>query len=103
MSSTINGYEGIGRSLSLKLLHQLEGQSNDSAKTTEGTDSGFKKIQLDQSIRYASGHHIDNRLSTLLFLDVSNALLNLSRLPPCSECDLYYVNRDTLFSYHKDI
>jgi hypothetical protein len=24
------------------------------------------------------------------------------RLPPCSECDLYYVNRDTLFSYHKD-
>lgn len=87
MSSTINGYEGIGRSLSLKLLHQLEGQSNDSAKTTEGTDSGFKKIQLNQSIRYASGDHIDNRLS---------------RLPPCSECDLYYVNRDTLFSYHKD-
>ena len=24
------------------------------------------------------------------------------RLPPASECDLYYVNRDTLFSYHKD-
>lgn len=24
------------------------------------------------------------------------------RLPPPSECDLYYVNRDTLFSYHKD-
>ncbi|KAL5152610.1 RNA cytidine acetyltransferase 1 [Glycine soja] len=23
-------------------------------------------------------------------------------LPPCSECDLYYVNRDTLFSYHRD-
>lgn len=25
-----------------------------------------------------------------------------NRLPPPSECDLYYVNRDTLFSYHKD-
>lgn len=24
------------------------------------------------------------------------------RLPPASECDLYYVNRDTLFSYHRD-
>lgn len=24
------------------------------------------------------------------------------RLPPPSECDLYYVNRDTLFSYHRD-
>lgn len=26
----------------------------------------------------------------------------LNRLPPPNECDLYYVNRDTLFSYHKD-
>lgn len=25
-----------------------------------------------------------------------------NRLPPPGECDLYYVNRDTLFSYHKD-
>ncbi|KAL5975491.1 hypothetical protein ACLOJK_019813 [Asimina triloba] len=24
------------------------------------------------------------------------------RLPDTSDCDLYYVNRDTLFSYHKD-
>jgi len=36
----LDSYEGTGRSLSLKLLHQLEGQSNDSAKTTEGTNSG---------------------------------------------------------------
>ncbi|KAL5709167.1 hypothetical protein ACHQM5_019886 [Ranunculus cassubicifolius] len=26
----------------------------------------------------------------------------LYQLPPRSECDLYYVNRDTLFSYHKE-
>lgn len=26
----------------------------------------------------------------------------LNRLPPPSECELYYVNRDTLFSYNKD-
>ena len=24
------------------------------------------------------------------------------RLPPVEQCDLYYVNRDTLFSYHRD-
>ncbi|XP_039686027.1 RNA cytidine acetyltransferase 1 [Medicago truncatula] len=102
LSSTVNGYEGTGRSLSLKLLHQLEGQSNDSAKATEGTDSGFKKIELSESIRYASGDPVESWLNTLLCLDVSNAIPNLSRLPPCSECDLYYVNRDTLFSYHKD-
>ena len=28
--------------------------------------------------------------------------LSVSRIPSPSECDLYYVNRDTLFSYHKD-
>lgn len=28
--------------------------------------------------------------------------LLMTRLPAPSECDLYYVNRDTLFSYHKD-
>ncbi|XP_027365798.1 RNA cytidine acetyltransferase 1 isoform X1 [Abrus precatorius] len=104
LSSTINGYEGTGRSLSLKLLQQLEEQSHVSAKSTEGIGSGrlFKKIELSESIRYASGDPIENWLNTLLCLDVSNAIPNLSRLPPPSECDLYYVNRDTLFSYHRD-
>ncbi|MED6133605.1 hypothetical protein PIB30_029658 [Stylosanthes scabra] len=104
LSSTVNGYEGTGRSLSLKLLHQLEEQSHVSSKSTEGSGSGclYKKIELNESIRYASGDPIENWLNTLLCLDVSSAIPNLSRLPPPSECDLYYVNRDTLFSYHKD-
>ncbi|TKY48332.1 N-acetyltransferase protein [Spatholobus suberectus] len=104
LSSIVNGYEGTGHSLSLKLLHQLEVQSNMSSKITEGTGSGcpFKKIELSESIRYASGDPIESWLNTLLCLDVSNAIPNLSRLPPRSECDLYYVNRDTLFSYHRD-
>ncbi|TKY57778.1 N-acetyltransferase protein [Spatholobus suberectus] len=104
LSSTVNGYEGTGRSLSLKLLHQLEKQSNVSSKSTEGPGSGrpFKKIELSESIRYASGDPIESWLNTLLCLDVSNAIPTLSRLPPRNDCDLYYVNRDTLFSYHKD-
>ncbi|KAK7247503.1 hypothetical protein RIF29_42386 [Crotalaria pallida] len=104
LSSTVNGYEGTGRSLSLKLLQQLEQQSAVSAKSTEGTGSGrlFKKIELSESIRYASGDPIESWLNTLLCLDVSNAIPHISRLPPPSECDLYYVNRDTLFSYHRD-
>ncbi|KAF7840044.1 RNA cytidine acetyltransferase 1 isoform X1 [Senna tora] len=100
LSSTVNGYEGTGRSLSLKLLQQLEEQSHTSAKSAEGRL--FKKIELSESIRYASGDPIESWLNALLCLDVSNAIPNLSRLPPPSECDLYYVNRDTLFSYHKD-
>ncbi|KAJ1420970.1 WD40/YVTN repeat-like-containing domain superfamily [Sesbania bispinosa] len=105
LSSTVNGYEGTGRSLSLKLLQQLEKQSHVSAKSTEDIGSGhlFKKIELSESIRYASGDPIESWLNTLLCLNVSNAIPNLSsRLPQPSECDLYYVNRDTLFSYHRD-
>lgn len=102
MSSTVNGYEGTGRSLSLKLLQQLEERSHMSTKGTKDTGRLFKKIELSESIRYASGDPIESWLNNLLCLDVSNAIPNLSRLPPPSECDLYYVNRDTLFSYHRD-
>ncbi|KAF2284285.1 hypothetical protein GH714_020234 [Hevea brasiliensis] len=62
----------------------------------------FKKIELNESIRYASADPIESWLNALLCLDVTNSIPSIRRLPPPSECDLYYVNRDTLFSYHKD-
>ncbi|KAJ6916791.1 hypothetical protein NC652_019265 [Populus alba x Populus x berolinensis] len=104
LSSTVNGYEGTGRSLSLKLLQQLEEQSQISSKNVEGSLSGrlFRKIELSESIRYASRDPIESWLNALLCLDVANSIPSISRLPLPSECDLYYVNRDTLFSYHKD-
>ncbi|KAH9610472.1 hypothetical protein KSS87_005313 [Heliosperma pusillum] len=103
ISSTVNGYEGTGRSLSLKLLQQLEEQSQMS-KNSDSSFSGrlFKKIELTESIRYGSGDPIESWLNGLLCLDVANYIPNISRLPPPGDCDLYYVNRDTLFSYHKD-
>ncbi|KAL6219975.1 hypothetical protein ACLB2K_007733 [Fragaria x ananassa] len=101
LSSTVNGYEGTGRSLSLKLLQQLEEQSQMSAN---GPISGrlFKKIELKESIRYASGDPVESWLGGLLCLDITNSIPKLNGLPAPNECDLYYVNRDTLFSYHKD-
>lgn len=104
LSSTVNGYEGTGRSLSLKLLQQLEEQSQIPTKNEEISLSGrlFKKIELSESIRYASGDPIESWLNALLCLDVANHIPNINRLPLPRECDLYYVNRDTLFSYHKD-
>ncbi|KAL0381550.1 UNVERIFIED_CONTAM: RNA cytidine acetyltransferase 1 [Sesamum angustifolium] len=104
LSSTVNGYEGTGRSLSLKLLQQLEEQNQISSRSAETAASGrlFKKIELSESIRYASGDPIESWLNALLCLDVATSIPTISRLPPTSECDLYYVNRDTLFSYHKD-
>ncbi|XP_006663862.1 RNA cytidine acetyltransferase 1-like [Oryza brachyantha] len=103
LSSTVNGYEGTGRSLSLKLLQQLESQSQPAA-SNDGPNSSrlFKKIELNESIRYASGDPIESWLNELLCLDLANSIPNISRLPHPKECDLYYVNRDTLFSYHKE-
>ncbi|KAJ4768261.1 RNA cytidine acetyltransferase [Rhynchospora pubera] len=104
LSSTVNGYEGTGRSLSLKLIEQLESQSKVSIHSGNGSNPGrsFKKIELNESIRYAPGDTIESWLNGLLCLDVANSVPNITRLPDPNKCDLYYVNRDTLFSYHKE-
>lgn len=59
LSSTINGYEGTGRSLSLKLIAQLRkdsasagGQAN---SETLGGARFLKEFHLEESIRYKPG------------------------------------------------
>ncbi|KAL9681173.1 hypothetical protein QQ045_012954 [Rhodiola kirilowii] len=101
LSSTVNGYEGTGRSLSLKLIQELKEQSCGAAKS-ENSDRLFKEVELNESIRYAPGDPVESWLNCLLCLDVANSLPGIDIPPNLNECDLYYVNRDTLFSYHKD-
>ncbi|CAH8470216.1 unnamed protein product [Schistosoma curassoni] len=136
MASTINGYEGTGRSLSFKLLRQLRSQCTISGTTTKlstddvksksvqstGKDKmllgkGFRsvdtsrvlfEVSLTEAIRYASGDPIEAWLFDLLCLDCGESLSREQQanevniyLPPVDQCQLYYVNRDTLFSYHK--
>jgi N-acetyltransferase 10 len=102
MASTINGYEGTGRSLSLKLLEQLRQQSSRIAVTAnEGGAAGrtLSECELKESIRYRSGDHCESWLNSLLCLDAST--MNLGGGTPLpQDCNLYYINRDTLFSYH---
>lgn len=123
MSSTINGYEGTGRSLSLKLIQQLREQSqgfvgkklddetegvivgrNLEAKKSEGAEMAggrtLKEIKLEEPIRYSPGDHVEKWLNKVLCLDASIVSKNIQGCPHPSECELYYVNRDTLFSYH---
>jgi N-acetyltransferase 10 len=106
MSSTINGYEGTGRSLSLKLLEQLRKQS--SATSAEAVNSkstvsyrGLREVTLDESIRYKPGDAVESWLNRLLCLDATAVPALNTGCPLPKDCDLYYVNRDTLFSYHK--
>jgi len=114
MASTINGYEGTGRSLSLKLIKQLREQSrgfvgkeanaaeiakNKTAGATGGART-LREIELKEPIRYAPEDPVEKWLNKLLCLDATVVQKNISGCPAKEECQLFYVNRDTLFSYH---
>ncbi|XP_066439613.1 RNA cytidine acetyltransferase [Eleutherodactylus coqui] len=112
MASTINGYEGTGRSLSLKLIQQLRQQSAESqiSMTAENKSSSTQRlasartlheVTLQESIRYAPGDSVEQWLNDLLCLNCLNISRMISGCPLPKTCDLYYVNRDTLFCYHK--
>nr|XP_033329080.1 RNA cytidine acetyltransferase [Megalopta genalis] len=110
LASTINGYEGTGRSLSLKLLHQLRSQTVGSNKhekldkeQNEKTVIGrqLHELTLEESIRYKPGDSVEQWLCDLLCLNANTNTPILSGCPPPDLCQLYYINRDSLFSYHK--
>jgi tRNA(Met) C34 N-acetyltransferase TmcA len=47
-------------------------------------------------------HHLNCILYSSKLLACLKQFMVFFRLPHPKECDLYYVNRDTLFSYHKE-
>jgi len=137
LSSTINGYEGTGRALSLKLIKDLRERKSQTSKSAAISaanavtgpkakkgevkvheqrwaaaaaaaadnvgESSLKEVELSTPIRYAPGDSIEAWLNKLLCLDCGNNIsLKLSGGAPApSDCDLYRVDRDALFSYHK--
>lgn len=121
MASTINGYEGTGRSLSLKLINQLREQSRgrktngsstvvdratgkESKDGTEPSMAGrsLREITLSEPIRYAQGDSVERWMNDLLCLDATlpRSKLGTQGCPHPDECQLLHVNRDTLFSYN---
>ncbi|XP_026678334.1 RNA cytidine acetyltransferase [Diaphorina citri] len=111
LASTINGYEGTGRSLSLKLLQQLRtsalpmgvnsAQGNDIKTSGAATGRSLTEITLDESIRYKPGDAVEKWLTHLLCLDAACVQTLGAGCPSPDSCDLYYISRDTLFCYHK--
>lgn len=117
MASTINGYEGTGRSLSLKLIQQLRESTRpaltkDDPAPTAGPSKKplakappkartLREIKLDTPIRYGAGDKVEKWLNALLCLDATIAPKSaIHSTPHPSQCELFYVSRDTLFSYH---
>ncbi|KAJ9158530.1 RNA cytidine acetyltransferase [Coniochaeta hoffmannii] len=121
MASTINGYEGTGRSLSLKLIKQLREQSRGIGASAKGDSTevidrstgrgakdqdaslvggrSLREITLSEPIRYAKGDSVEKWLNTLLCLDATLPRKS-SGCPDPTQCQLLQVNRDTLFSFH---
>jgi len=121
MASTVNGYEGTGRSLSLKLIQQLRESTRPSlakeptadqatASTSVSKKTAYKaapksrslrEIKLETPIRYSAGDNVEKWLNGLLCLDATIVSKgSVQGCPHPSQCELYYVSRDTLFSYH---
>lgn len=71
LSSTINGYEGTGRSLSLKLLEQLRQQSTVLTTATKTTSNNrtLSEVELNEPIRYGINDSIETWLNNVLCLD----------------------------------
>ncbi len=139
LSSTINGYEGTGRALSLKLIKELrESKGGRQAELSAATAAAnaisgpkskkgeakvheqryraaadaaegdrltgpLREIELTTPIRYAEGDGVEKWMNNLLCLDCgSGAQIKLNGGAPApSDCELYSVDRDALFSYHK--
>ena len=91
MSSTVHGYEGTGRALSLKLISELK--RNPSFVVSE--------IEMEMPIRYAQNDKVEKWLHSLLCLDSTEAPELGGKFVPPTECKLYMVNRDALFSHHR--
>ena len=77
MASTINGYEGTGRSLSLKLIKQLKEESRSINKANSQVGRSLTEIKLEEPIRYAKGDAVEKWLNMLLCLDADLPRSNL--------------------------
>eukprot|EP01105_Mastigella_eilhardi_P023165 TRINITY_DN57_c0_g1_i2.p1 TRINITY_DN57_c0_g1~~TRINITY_DN57_c0_g1_i2.p1 ORF type:complete len:1050 (-),score=289.09 TRINITY_DN57_c0_g1_i2:428-3367(-) len=99
LSSTVNGYEGTGRSLSLKLIKQLREES--AAAVGSSTGRVLREVLLEEPIRYASGDKVEGWLNKLLCLEATSQVRPLVHgCPNPADCQLFYVSRDALFSFH---
>ncbi|RNF20921.1 nat10 protein [Trypanosoma conorhini] len=115
LSSTVSGYEGTGRSLSMKLVADMRKHCGTDAGTGataaaaaaaaaaagSSDDRRFlREISLTDPIRYGPNDPVELWLNKLLCLDATARPVGVKVCPHPSKCELYYVNRDALFSYH---
>lgn len=92
LSSTVDGYEGTGRSLSLKLLKKLREQPKNNGNI-------LRELTMKVPIRYALDDPVERWLTDLLCLGSPESSPLSGGLPHPDQCELYLVSKETLFSY----
>ena len=118
MGSTIRGYEGTGRSLSLKLLQQLRKDTaaaataaaaaasaagGAAAVATPAAGRALREVVLETPIRYAPGDPVEAWLDAVLCMNAADVTFSGAAGVACpvpSTCELYSVDRDALFSFN---
>ena len=65
-----------------------------------GTARSLREVTLEEPIRYARGDPIEKWLHDVLCLDATSHTPSITGCPHPSECSLYWIDRDALFSYH---
>ncbi|CBH11220.1 hypothetical protein, conserved [Trypanosoma brucei gambiense DAL972] len=101
LSSTISGYEGTGRSLSMKLVADMRKHSGSTNASVAGDDRRLlRELSMSDPIRYGPNDPVEFWLNKLLCLDATVRPIAVKSSPHPNSCELYYVNRDALFSYH---
>eukprot|EP00331_Platyophrya_macrostoma_P004230 CAMPEP_0176422884 /NCGR_PEP_ID=MMETSP0127-20121128/9978_1 /TAXON_ID=938130 /ORGANISM="Platyophrya macrostoma, Strain WH" /LENGTH=1044 /DNA_ID=CAMNT_0017803777 /DNA_START=105 /DNA_END=3239 /DNA_ORIENTATION=+ len=117
LSTTVSGYEGTGRALSMKLVSDMRkhmGASVASAvssavgdpahpllsSSASSSSRALRELAMADPIRYGPGDPIEAWLNKLLCLDATSQRTVVKSCPHPSTCELYYVNRDALFSFH---
>lgn len=96
LSSTVSGYEGTGRALSMKLVADMRKHSG--AGTADSR--ALRELTLTDPIRYGPNDPVEKWLNILLCLEATSEKLVVKGCPHPASCELYHVNRDALFSYH---
>jgi N-acetyltransferase 10 len=91
MSSTVHGYEGTGRALSLKLIDEFKRKP----------DFVVSELEMKVPIRYSRKDRIEKWLHNLLCLESTEAPPLTKKLVSPADCAIQLVNRDALFS-HKE-
>ncbi|SBT86636.1 histone acetyltransferase, putative [Plasmodium malariae] len=108
LSTTLNGYEGTGKTFTFKLLKQLKKKYITQLTYEEFKemsyiyfDKAFIEISLNNPIRYSYNDEVEIWLNNFLCLNCNETDNLKDNLCSPSNCQLYYVNKNIFKNYNK--